>query len=33
MIQKNVLDESETVSRGTYFGYVVFFLDGDTKKI
>jgi len=33
MIRKNVSNESETVLRGTYFGHVIFFLDGGAKKI
>jgi len=33
MIQKNVSNESGTVSNGTYFSHVVFFLGGDAKKI
>jgi len=31
-LQKNVSDKSRMVSRGTYFGHVVFLLDGGAKR-
>jgi len=33
MIGKNVSDESGTISRGTYFGCVIFLLDKGGKNI